>query len=313
MAIKNKVKPEQYTEDAAKSITADKMKAESHSAVKMLIKKGYDVKTSFFLKAGHFKGDKIKYKGMFLAIGDSPALLKKFKKEKTDPSVAYGNLFIKQEKGEDIVHFEYVSGQGKLKKPADWKALFKEIKKMVKKKCAFVVDGQTVETKEEEAPSSSPSPTSTPEVSAPKVTKEDIQKHVGAVKGLVQKFTALKSNFDTDQAEELDNAIDDWNDQLDEFGDAVKSKVGKAVDTIKQIKDTLTKLSKHDDVVIKKLEKVYDRMEQWLELEDHTSVEAVLLEKVIKKKAEKAKVLAAKINDKGVLEELDGLLKELKE
>ena len=131
MAIKNKVKPDQYTEDPKLSITQEKIKSESFSAIKMLLKKGYDVKTSFFLKAGHFKGDKVKYKGVFLAIGDSPALTKKFKQEKTDPTVAYGNLFVKRIKDEDIVHFEYITGQGKFKKPGDWKALFKELKKNV--------------------------------------------------------------------------------------------------------------------------------------------------------------------------------------
>lgn len=317
MAIKNKVKPIQFTEDAAKSITPDKMKAESHSAVKLLTKKGYNVKTSFFVKAQHFKGDKIKYKGVFLAIGDSPALLKKFKQEKTSPYVAYGNLFIKKIKDEDVVHFEYVGGQGKLKKPGDWKSLFKEFKKMLKKKCAFVIDGQTIEDIEEEdtATKESAAPTAQKEApkTAPTVSKEDVQKHVDSIKTLIQSFVALKGNFNSEVADDLTEKIDDWSEQLEDFGANVKSKLGKVVGKVSEMKKTLFQLGKFDEQVIEKLEKIYDRMEQWLALDDHDSVEAILLEKVIKKKAEKAKVMAAKINDKGVLTELNDLLAELEE
>ncbi|MCP4439344.1 MAG: hypothetical protein GY810_10430 [Aureispira sp.] len=314
MAIKNKVKPVQYTEDAAKSITADKMKAESHSAVKMLIKKGYNVKTSFFLKAGHFKGDKIKFKGMFLAIGDSPALLKKFKQEKTDPSVAYGNLFVKQEKGEDIVHFEYVSGQGKLKKPADWKALFKEIKKMIKKKCAFVIDGQAVKEDAPQVNESSKKEDTKDDKSTSQGdnTKEDLaaklERKAKIAEDLLSEVEIIKSAYDREKKDKLYRKTTKWLANYDKISadkktDALKShfpKIQKAHSTVKEILAT-------DNKITKGLDQVFGALEKFMQAPDHKAPNAQKLAQKIKTALGTVIPLIKKVKDTDLLKECEAI------
>lgn len=156
MAITGKLKKDAYHVDgadkAAKSIDFAKIKAEAKNAAKKLVNSTEPgTKTPFFVKKDYFKNpkDATKSIGHFLAIGDSN-LDKEFKKEKTAADVAYGNFFVKELNGKKTAHFEYVTGQGKLKKAADWKPLLKEFKKAVKLPCVFVVDGQTVEDDDKE-------------------------------------------------------------------------------------------------------------------------------------------------------------------
>lgn len=285
MAIKNKVKPDQYTEDASKSITQDKIKSESFAAVKMLIKKGYDVKTSFFVKAGHFKGDKVKYKGVFLAIGDSPALLKKFKQEKTDPTVAYGNLFVKKVKDEDVVHFEYVSGQGKLKKPADWKALFKEFKKMIKKKCAFVVDGQTIED-------------DTPDEDAGDV----LERKAKIAENLLLEVEEIKSVYNREKKDKLLRKTTKWLTNYNELADdkktaAIKTqfpKIQKAHATVKDILET-------DNKITAGLDQVFTALDKLMEIPDIQSPSAKNFSKKVAAALSQVQPLIKKVNDKELL------------
>lgn len=278
MAIKNKVKPIQFTEDPTQSITPDKMKAESHSAVKMLIKKGYDVKTPFFVKAQHFKGDKVKFKGVFLAIGESPALLKKFKEEKTSPYVSYGNLFVKQIKGEDIVHFEYVSGQGKLKKPGDWKALFKEFKKMFKKKCAFVLDGQTQDTEDE---NTDEKPTNDqPEVATTKPAKVD--KAASPVAQLNTQYQSLRALYVTVKDEEhsprttkqLYKKLKAWKADYDQLEDKAKSLLEKAANEYEQVLKKVGDILKVDKGIDNMIEELVNTVKSYATSEDHSTPEA---------------------------------------
>ncbi|MCP4438401.1 MAG: hypothetical protein GY810_05600 [Aureispira sp.] len=183
MAIKNKVKAEQYGDDAKKPIAYPKVKQLAFSAIKDLKKKGEGAKTKFFVKKDHFKNTKGKVEGHFVAIGDSAALEKKFKKEKTSTEAAYGNVFVKNIAGKETVHFEYVSGQGKLKKPADWKAMIKTIKKVLKSDCVFVVDGQTVKEdapKDENVAKSETKTNTSPEWKAQKAKIKDKMSHMKA-------------------------------------------------------------------------------------------------------------------------------------
>lgn len=315
MAIKNKVKPEQYTEDAVKSITQDKVKSESFAAVKMLIKKGYDVKTSFFVKAGHFKGDKVKYKGVFLAIGDSPALLKKFKQEKTDPTVAFGNVFVKQVKDEDVVHFEYVGGQGKLKKPADWKALFKEFKKMIKKKCAFVVDGQTIEdnTPDEE------------KKEAPKGKKQDkvatvatnglaakLEQKAKIAEELLLEVEEIKSVYDREKKEKLHRKTTKWLANYDKVPadkktDAIKAhfpQIHKAHATVQAILAT-------DNKITAGIEQVHKALDRYMEIPDFNSSDAQKMAQKIIAALNKVKPLIEKVKDIELLKECEEIQKEI--
>lgn len=141
MAIKSKISPDQYGEDARSPIDLSQLKPLAYNAIKLLKTKGEDAKTSFFVKKNYFKDTKGKVNGHFLAIGDSAKLIKKFKKEKTSSDVAYGNLFIKKEEGkDDVICFEYIAGQGMLKKVGDWNILFKSFKRMLKADCLLIVD-----------------------------------------------------------------------------------------------------------------------------------------------------------------------------
>lgn len=312
MAIKNKVKPDQYTEDVAKSITADKMKAESHSAVKMLIKKGYDVKTSFFLKAGHFKGDKIKFKGMFLAIGDSPALLKKFKQEKTDPNVAYGNLYVKQEKGEDIVHFEYVGGQGKLKKPSDWKALFKEIKKMIKKKCAFVLEGQTIQDDSPEITDGSSDEKASPTDNKKEDLAARLERKAKIAEDLLAEVEVIKSAYNREKKDALLRKTTKWLANFDKISDDIKTdsikshfpKIQKAHTTVKAILDT-------DNKITKGLDQVFGALEKFMQTPDPNAPNAQKLAQKIKAALGQVIPLIKKVKDTDLLKECEAIEKML--
>lgn len=153
MAITGKLKKDAYhaegADKAAKTLDFNKIKAEAKNAAKKLVNSTEPgTKTPFFVKKDYFKDAKGKVAGHFLALGNSN-LDKEFKKEKTAADVAYGNFFVKKINDKDTAHFEYVTGQGKLKKPADWKVLLKEFKKAVKLPCVFVIDGETVNDLEE--------------------------------------------------------------------------------------------------------------------------------------------------------------------
>lgn len=307
MAIKNKVKPTEFTEDAAASITPDKMKAHAHSAVKLLQKKGYDVKTSFFVKAGHFQGDKVKFKGLFLAIGDSPNLTKKFKKEKTDPNVAYGNLFIRQEKGDDVVYFEYVTGQGKLKKPSDWKGLFKEIKKMVKKKCAFVLEGQVIKT-EETVVESSTEENSQDDNAGDESTQEELaarlERKAKTAEDLLTEVEVIKSAYDREKKEKLHRKTTKWLANFDLLRDDQKTDSLKShFPKIQQAHKTVKEILLTDNKITKGLDQVFGALEKFMQVPDHQSSEAQKLGGKIKAALGKVIPLIEKVKDKDLLDE----------
>ncbi|MCP4438760.1 MAG: hypothetical protein GY810_07430 [Aureispira sp.] len=149
MPFNSKLKKDSYhaegADKAAKKVDLTKIKAEAKNAAKKLKSTTEPgTKLPFFVKKDYFKDAKGKVAGHFLALGISN-LEKEFKKEKTSPEVSYGNFFIKEVNGKETGHFEFVNGQGKMKKPADWKPLLKEFKKAIKMACVFVLDGQTIE------------------------------------------------------------------------------------------------------------------------------------------------------------------------
>lgn len=304
MAIKNKVKPDQYTEDLSKAISPDKIKSESFAAIKMLLKKGYDVKTSFFVKAGHFKGDKVKYGGHFLAIGDSPALSKKFKLEKTAPTVAYGNLFVKKIKDQDVVHFEYVGGQGKLKKPADWKKILKEFKKMLKKKCAFVIDGQMVEDEDSLEENKTTDKETSSDSTTEETLTEKLERKAKKAEDLLVEVESIKDIYDRDKKEKLYRKTTKWLDNYAKLSDqqqtpALKShfpKIQKAHTTVKDILST-------DNQITKNLDQVFAALEKFMAMEDHKAPKAQKYSQQISAALDKVMPLIKKVKDKNLLQE----------
>lgn len=310
MAIKNKIQANEYREGSPTSISAEKIKPLANAAIKKLTELGLGIKTSFFVEAGYFKDASGKPDGHFIAIGDSPSLEKEFKTKKTSPSIAYGNLFIEKEGDDEVVCFELVSGQGKLKKPADWKDVLRVFKKMVNKNCKLVTeepeaDDDSKEEEEEEVSNKAESETETP--------TERLERKAKIAADLMLEVVEITKIYDRDKKEKLLRKTTKWLneynalDKKEQMSDLAKQlpKIQKAY----QIVDTILKT---DDQITSYMNQIYAGLEEFLTFENHKDPKVKALSSKLIAAIDKVKPIIQKVKDNDLFEECESIQNLLK-
>jgi hypothetical protein len=186
----------------------------------------------------------------FLAIGESSGLLKKFKKEKMSDDVAYGNLYLAKEGNDEIVWFEYVSGQGKFKKETEWTKMFKVVKKWLKRECKVLLQSEEEASTNETSNSSTQESTVETETATKTTASEQVKEMVNSYKLFVATYKQVSSNQNNPQSITiLYKRILKWQKNLGQLPQLEQTQLASAAKKVEELKEATGVLIKRDKVL----------------------------------------------------------------
>jgi hypothetical protein len=320
MPFRSDIKPESYGESARKPVSVDEIEDEAYDAIKKLEKKGFGVKAPFFLHNDYYEDE-----FPFLAIGESSGLTKKFAKKKRDDEVAYGNVYVVQDNGEDVVYFEYVNRQGLFKKETEWEKVFKIIKKWLKAECRFVIasnknDNKIIAAEEDETNSVVSDTSNASTASASTTATVDSETDASESTELPKRVVEMTENYEDmldfyeelaseqnepDDLTRLYRAILKWEKYLKRLPESEQEQLVEIAANVDKIQRATAKRIRANEVLSKKLDELVPLVEEYAEELDAAG-KADILEAI-----ETIDKISDSLDDYEVLEqtaELKGLL-----
>lgn len=253
--------------------------------------------SKFFYKAAF--DYKIGEKAPFLYIGSFGGPWKKYiQSSKKDPDFVAGVCKLQKEGNETTLLMEAQMGKGS-------KALFlkdvnKELLKKLGIKAEFVETlGITVTDEEEEEEGEEDAEVVTPKVGTTNITPEQM---AAEFKNVTATFKNIRVEHNSDQIDELLDQIADWEDNYKNASPKEQQALAAALTNIQKVSASLQQINQIDSKVDVLMEKIYPLIEEYIELDDHSSEKALELKSNIEKNILKIEALAQKISDNDFME-----------